>query len=58
LIEIPYWWDRKYESLAATIYSQRPDLFSEKIMGKPIPGNEPTSVKTVKSKNKMFLRIF
>jgi hypothetical protein len=42
LIEVPYWWDRKYDSLAATIYSQRPDLFTEKPTGQPIPLNPPS----------------
>jgi hypothetical protein len=42
LIEIPYWWDRKYESLAATVYSQRPDLFKEKPKGKIIPNTDPS----------------
>ena len=37
LIEVPYWWDRKYESLQATVYSQRPDLFIEEPWGTPIP---------------------
>ena len=37
LINVPYWWDRKYESLQATIYSLRPDLFTEKITTEPIP---------------------
>jgi hypothetical protein len=37
LIEVPYWWDRTYESLAATVYNNRPDLLPEKPMGKPIP---------------------
>jgi hypothetical protein len=36
-IEIPYWWDRKLESLAATIYTYRPDLFPQVPTGKPIP---------------------
>ena len=37
MIEVPFWWDRKYESLAATIYSQRPDLFTIPPTSKPIP---------------------
>jgi ATP-dependent DNA ligase len=37
LIEIPYWWDRSYESLAATVYSYRPDVFLEPQTGTPIP---------------------
>jgi hypothetical protein len=42
LVKIPHWWDRKLESLASTIYSHRPDLFSEPPMGTPIPLAEPT----------------
>jgi hypothetical protein len=41
LVQIPYWWDRKYESLASTIYSHRPDLFQEPSLGTPIPLTEP-----------------
>ena len=41
LIEIPYWWDRKYSSLAATVYSARPDLFTEKPQGIPIAIEAP-----------------
>ena len=51
LIEVPYWWDKKYSSLAATVYSQRPDLFTEKPKGDPIPlhklsNSESTTEKT------------
>ena len=42
LIEVPYWWDRKPESLAASIYNVRPDLFEVEPQGKPIPLNPPT----------------
>jgi hypothetical protein len=42
LIEVPYWWDGKYASLAATVYSYRPDLFTEKITGNPIPLTPPS----------------
>jgi hypothetical protein len=42
LIEVPYWWDRTFDSLAATVYSQRPDLFTEKPNGIPIPTSPNT----------------
>jgi hypothetical protein len=57
LIEIPYWWDRKYESLAATVYNQRPDLFTEHPKaGSPIPLTPPSTVErtTKESKNYFF----
>ena len=38
-IEIPYWWDRSYGSLYATIYNQRPDLLEK------IPSLLPISTK-------------
>ena len=41
LLEIPFWWDKKIDSLAATIYMHRPDLFVEQPAGKPIPIVEP-----------------
>jgi hypothetical protein len=41
LVQIPYWWNRKCESLASTMYSNRPDLFSEPPLGNPIPLSEP-----------------
>jgi hypothetical protein len=54
LIEIPYWWDRKSESLKATFYQQRPDLFPNKPNGIPIPNSEPAVTKTqTESKKKM-----
>ena len=37
LIEIPYWWDFKKESLIATIHQYRPDLISFPGNGIPIP---------------------
>jgi hypothetical protein len=49
LIEIPYWWDRKYESLVASIYSQRPDLFNNPIKSQPIPLTEPNKKHKQKS---------
>jgi ATP-dependent DNA ligase len=45
LIEVPYWWDRKYTSLAATICSQRPDLFTEQPLGTPISTTAPIQTK-------------
>jgi hypothetical protein len=42
LIEIPYWWDQQKASLAATIYSVRPDLIQDTtIIGTPIPKIPP-----------------
>jgi hypothetical protein len=40
LVEIPYWWDTKIESLAATIHSYRPDLLQD-TPGKPILPSPP-----------------
>ena len=42
LIEVPYWWDKTVESLSATIYNARPDLFDSKPQGSPIPSNPLT----------------
>jgi ATP-dependent DNA ligase len=44
LIEVPYWWNKKYESLAATVFNQRPDLFAERPMGTPIPLTIPAKI--------------
>ncbi len=41
MIEVPYWWDKKYESLEATIYEQRPELFNRKPVTNPIPTIKP-----------------
>ena len=43
LVEVPYWWDRKFESLQATIFSQRPDLFKNPPVKTPIPVTKPTA---------------
>ena len=56
MIEIPYWWDRKYESLQASIYSQRPDLFAEKPKGTPISTIEP-KVTEIKQSNEILFYI-
>jgi hypothetical protein len=56
---VPYWWDRKIESLAATIYSHRPDLFAEPPAGTPIPLIEPSLEQKQKSElqgNKKHLK--
>jgi hypothetical protein len=37
LIEIPYWWDCKIESLAATIHKYKPDLIQQPKNATPIP---------------------
>lgn len=43
LIAIPYWWDLKLSSLAATIYEYRKDLFASKPTGTPIPVTKPSA---------------
>ena len=50
LIEVPYWWDRKFSSLAATLYSQRPELFKERPIGDPIPTSPPSHRELMRSK--------
>jgi DNA ligase-1 len=42
LIVIPYWWDRSIDSLSATIYSHRSDLFTSVPTATPIPATKPT----------------
>jgi hypothetical protein len=37
LIEVPYWWDFRRESLVATIYQKRPELIGGTPKGNPIP---------------------
>ena len=39
---MPYWWDNKGETLAATIYKHRPDLFSVRPKGQPMQKNTLT----------------
>ncbi len=53
LITIPYWWNRKMESLAKTIHFHRPDIqFPESILKEdPIPIQNP-KVETVRGKYK------
>jgi hypothetical protein len=56
LIEIPFWWNRAYESLEATIYNYRPDLFTQKPSAKAIPVTEPHKPsKSESNKNAPFL---
>ena len=43
MVEIPYWWDRKLSSIAATVYNSRPDLFDIKPEGTPIPLIPPST---------------
>lgn len=50
LFSIPFWWDRQVNSLVATIYAQRPDLFKSPPTGKPIPDTFQVETKT---KNKL-----
>ena len=58
LIEVPYWWDRKYESLKATVYSKRPDLFTEEerpaASSNPIPSTPPQSQKPKSSESEII----
>jgi hypothetical protein len=49
LITIPYWWDKKFESLAATIHARRPDLFDGTPIGTPIPWEAPSISKKHRS---------
>jgi hypothetical protein len=37
LIEVPFWWDRQKETLAATIHQHRPDLIPDPGPYQPIP---------------------
>ncbi len=41
MIEIPYWWDRKKESLLATIHEQRLDMVPFRTV-EPIPTEPPS----------------
>lgn len=44
LVQIPYWWDRKLQSLAATINFLRPDLLTSiSITSTPISTVEPSN---------------
>lgn len=36
LIEVPFWWNGALESLKATIFRHRPEVFSSKPEGNPI----------------------
>lgn len=44
VIPIPYWWDKKIESLAATAHQYRPDVFPF-TQGSPIPVDPPLTKK-------------
>ena len=41
LIEVPYWWDRRRESLAATIHKVAPELVPNPPGAEPIPTSCP-----------------
>jgi hypothetical protein len=47
LIPVPYWWDAKASSMAATILLKRPDVASqlsrEIVPENPIPEDKPNS---------------
>jgi hypothetical protein len=42
VVQVPYWWDGKVSSLAATGKQIRPELI-ENIQGTPIPTTKPTT---------------
>ena len=52
MIGIPYWWDRKFSSLYATVYNHRPDLLPSPISGSPIHTSPPA-----KQANKIDSRV-
>ena len=43
LVQVPYWWDAQRDSLEATIYSYRPDLYTVPPKSAPIPSEPPSS---------------
>jgi hypothetical protein len=57
LVEIPYWWNKKADSLAATIYAHRPDLFDKKPIGRPISSVKQPRTRS-DAKGKLFQCIF
>ena len=57
LIEVPYWWDRRVESLAATIHSQRPELFRHEPIEEPIRATPPTQRKIERSQSKNLFEL-
>jgi hypothetical protein len=46
LIEVPFWWDFKKESLIATIHKVRPELISSPGSGTPIPTEMPEDIRS------------
>jgi ATP-dependent DNA ligase len=55
LIAIPYWWDKQFPSLTATIYSHRPDLFANPTASAPIPSVEPSRKKRESAQSSKIL---
>jgi hypothetical protein len=55
LIEVPYWWDRKSSSLAVTVYTIRPDLFSQIPLGVAIPTIPPQTRQKNTTGNKILI---
>ena len=49
MIEIPYWWDKRFETLVATVHAQRPDLFTGTPIADPIPSIAPKTSSTRKT---------
>jgi hypothetical protein len=48
LIEVPYWWDFKKDSLIATVHKYRPDLVSSPGYGIPIADKPQKELRTGK----------
>lgn len=57
LIEIPYWWDRRVDTLAATIHKIRPDLVPVAPPGaSPIPEQLPAKIlKKIRADNSAII---
>ncbi len=48
LITVPFWWDGKFPSVAATVQSVRPDITIDGVsLSKPIPLDHPKKEKTL-----------
>jgi hypothetical protein len=56
LVQIPFWWNRKLDSLSSTLYSRRPELFTEIPIASPIPLIQPSPLKKPKSQSKFIQR--
>ena len=53
LVQVPYWWNKKTDSLAATIQNKRPDLLPTLMYSEPaIPLSKPATKPKNESINK------